>query len=37
MYFPSGSSIVFDTPKTALGFFCGQRVMDVPVFVADFP
>lgn len=31
MYFPKDSSIVFDTPQTALGFFCGQRLVDVPV------
>lgn len=37
MYFPSGSSIVFDTPLIALGFFCGQRLQDVPVFVKDLP
>jgi len=30
MYFPNDSSIVFDTPKTALGFFCGQRLWDIP-------
>jgi len=30
MYFPKGSSIVFDTPNTALGCFCGQRLVDVP-------
>merc|ERR1719487_1312739 len=30
MYFPRGSSIVFDTPNTALGCFCGQRLVDVP-------
>lgn len=31
MYFPAGSSIVFEAPNTALGFFCGQRLVDVPV------
>merc|ERR550514_131548 len=31
MYFPKGSSIVFDTPESALGFFCGQRLRDVPM------
>ena len=25
MYFPKGSKIIFDTPDTALGYFCGQR------------
>ena len=25
MYFPKGSAITFDTPSTALGYFCGQR------------
>ena len=25
MYFPKGSHIIFDTPATALGYFCGQR------------
>ena len=24
-YFPEGSAITFDTPETALGYFCGQR------------
>lgn len=31
MYFPAGASIVFESPSTALGFFCGQRQVDVPV------
>ena len=25
MHFPNGSKIVFNTPKTALGYYCGQR------------
>jgi len=25
MYFPAGSAITFETPTTALGYFCGQR------------
>ena len=28
MYFPCGSKITFDTPDTALGYFCGQRAPD---------
>jgi len=31
MYFPKGSKIVFDTPDTALGYFCGQREPDPAV------
>merc|ERR1719163_1095366 len=31
MYFPKDSSIVFDTPESALGFFCGQRLVDIKV------
>lgn len=31
MYFPADSSIVFESPDTTLGFFCGQRLVDIPV------
>ena len=25
MHFPKGAKILFNTPKTALGYYCGQR------------